>query len=133
MSRRQLLVLVTVVPLVVVGGLLAGGAITRDADPAGLEITDASGAEIFEHDYLIPSGTAEHLASGEAVDIVPAELTVAVGEAIRIVNDDVEDHVVGVFFVAAGETLTQRFNSPGVLEGTCSVHSSGEFVLRVEA
>jgi hypothetical protein len=36
-----------------------------------------------------------------------------------------------VFFVAAGETLTQRFNSPAVLAGECSVHPSGAFTLRV--
>ena len=37
----------------------------------------------------------------------------------------------GVFFVAAGETLTQRFNNVAVLEGECSVHPSGSFTLRV--
>jgi hypothetical protein len=35
--------------------------------------------------------------------------------------------------VAAGETLTQRFKSEGVLEGDCSVHPSGSFTLRVVA
>ena len=54
-----------------------------------------------------------------------------VGESIRIVNDDVVGHVVGVFYVGAGETLTQRFDSPGELSGECSVHPSGSFTLRI--
>jgi len=87
----------------------------------------------FEYDYLIPDGTAARIDAGEPIDIVPRELTVQVGESIRIVNDDQEGHVVGVFFVGAGETLTKSFTAPGELSGSCTVHSAGEFTLRVEA
>ena len=134
MRRGPWIVLALLVPLVVVGGLLAGRAFRGDADsPGQIEVTRADDADSFEHDYLIPPGTAGRIAAGQPVEIVPAELVVQVGEAIRIVNNDSEDHVVGVFFVAAGETLTQRFNSEGVLAGECSVHPSGAFTLRVEA
>jgi plastocyanin len=54
-----------------------------------------------------------------------------VGESIRITNDDSRGHVVGVFYVGAGETLTQSFTAPGVLTGECTVHSSGVFTLTV--
>lgn len=136
MNRRQIIVLLVLVPAVIGGGLLLGTAL-RDADDdtigQGVRIGGADEAGEFAHDYLIPLGTAERIAAGKPVEIVPAELEVRVGEAIRIVNDDSEDHVVGVFFVAAGETLTQRFKSEGVLEGECSVHPSGAFTLRVVA
>ncbi|MGB0801270.1 MAG: cupredoxin domain-containing protein, partial [Ilumatobacteraceae bacterium] len=56
---------------------------------------------------------------------------VAVGETIRIVNEDDRGHVVGVFYVGAGETLTQTFTAPGQLTGECTVHSSGVFTLTV--
>lgn len=134
MRRRQRIVLILLVPLVAIGGLLIGRAIGDDsAEADNLAVANADDAVEFEHDYLIPPGTAGRIEAGETVEIVPAELVVRVGEAIRIVNDDSEDHVVGVFFVAAGETLTQRFNSQGVLEGECSVHPSGAFTLRVVA
>jgi plastocyanin len=133
MSRRQLVVLLTLVPAVVVGGLLVGRAMRGDDIASGIQVESADDADEFAHDYLIPAGTADRIAAGAEVEIVPAELVVKVGDAIRIVNDDSEDHVVGVFFVAAGETLTQRFNSVAVLEGECSVHPSGAFTLRVEA
>lgn len=131
MSRIQSIALAILVPIVLVGAYLIGA--RSDDQPAhdGIDVTSAAGAAEFEHDYLIPAGTAARLDAGEAIEIVPAELVVEVGDALRIVNEDSSDHVVGVFFVAAGETLTQRFNSTAVLEGECSVHPSGAFTLRV--
>lgn len=134
MRRGPWIVLAVLVPFVVVGGLLAGRAFRDDGDaPNRIEVTRADDATSYEHDYLIPPGTADRIAAGQPVEIVPAELVVRVGDAIRIVNNDSADHVVGVFFVAAGETLTQRFNSEGMLAGECSVHPSGSFTLRVVA
>lgn len=133
MSRRQQLLLVVLVPLVVVSGLLIGRAIRPGDDSTTIGIGDADAATTFEYDYVVPAGTAERIDDGEQVDLVPRELTVRVGESIRIVNDDVEGHVVGVFYVGAGETLTKRFTAPGELSGSCTVHSAGQFTLRVEA
>lgn len=130
MSKLQMAVLAIVVPLVLVGAYVIG-ARDDDAPPAGIDITSADDATEFEHDFLIPLGTATRIEAGEPIEIVPAELQVEVGDALRIVNADSVDHIVGVFFVAAGETLTQRFNSAAELTGECSVHSSGAFTLRV--
>lgn len=130
MSKVQMAVLAVVIPVVLVGAYLIG-ARDDDASPAGIDITSADDATRFQHDYLIPPGTADRIAAGESVEIVPAELVVEVGDALRIVNADSVDHIVGVFFVAAGETLTQRFNSAAELTGECSVHASGAFTLRV--
>ncbi len=135
MNRRQLVSLIILVPVVIVSGLLLGRSFNGSSDdsPASVEITGADDATEFAHDFTIPPGTAGRIAAGEEIEIVPAELIVKVGEAIRITNNDSADHIVGVFFVASGETLTQRFNSEGVLSGECSVHPSGAFTLRVEA
>jgi plastocyanin len=67
------------------------------------------------------------------VEIIPDDLYVRVGQVLRIVNEDDRGHVIGAFYVASGETLRQRFASPGVLEGECSVHPSGSFTLTVKA
>lgn len=134
MSGRQWLVIAILLPAVAIGSVLVGRALRDDGTPTtGIQLADAGDAAIFEHEYYIPLGTAGRIDAGEQVEIVPRELEVRVGEAIRIVNDDVEGHVVGVFFVGAGETLSQRFTAPGVLAGECSVHSGGEFTLRVQA
>lgn len=131
MSRAQVLVLAIALPLLLVGAYLVGSRSGGDDSDGVIDVTRADDATEFQHEYLIPPGTAERIAAGEAIEIVPAELVVEVGDALRIVNEDSADHIVGVFFVAAGETLTQRFNSVAVLEGECSVHPSGSFTLRV--
>jgi len=113
------------------GGIWLGARSGGDDGP--LRVDDASGETSFDYDYVIPEGTAERIAAGEDVEIVPREMTVHVGESIRIVNHDVQGHLVGVFYVGAGESLTKTFASPGVLAGECTIHPSGQFTLRVEA
>lgn len=131
MKRWQIAVLALLVP-VVLGGAYLIGAGSGDGDRgSGIQVERADDETDFEYDFVIPPGTADRIAAGEEIEIVPAELVVQVGDAVRIVNEDDEDHVVGVFFVAAGETLTQRFNNEAVLTGECSVHPSGAFTLRV--
>ena len=133
MTWAQRAVLAVLVPVVVIGGLFVGRELGDAGRSDGVQIAGVEADAHFAHDYVIPRGTAARIASGESVEIVPRELVVRVGEAIRIVNDDVDGHVVGVFYVGAGETLTQQFTAPGDLSGQCSVHPSGEFTLRVEA
>lgn len=131
MSRRQWIIVAILVPLVAIGSFLTSRALSGDDDAPGLRIGGAGDATEFDWDYFIPAGTADRINRGDDVAIVPAELTVTVGDTIRIVNDDDVDHVVGVFYVRARSTLTQRFRSAGVLEGECSVHPSGAFSLTV--
>lgn len=134
MTTKQWLALIVIVPAVLIGGLFVGRALqSDDSSNPTIQIDNADDVVEFEHDYLIPPGTASRIAAGQLVELVPAELVVKVGESIRITNNDSEDHIVGAFFVASGEVLTQRFKSVGTLEGACSVHPSGSFVLRVEA
>ena len=109
--------------------LLAAGAC--GSDRSGPLVTEDPGATVFDYDYLIPEGTADRITAGEAVEILPEELEVRVGEVIRIVNEDDEGHFVGIFFVGAGETVTQRFANEGEFLGTCSVHPSGQLTLLV--
>ena len=107
-----------------------GGDSSTSATPG---INAADGDATADHDYLIPAGTGAKLDAGERIEIIPAVLEVRVGEVIRIVNEDDRGHVIGAFYVGAGETLSQRFSAPGTLEGECSVHPSGSFTLTVRA
>jgi plastocyanin len=101
-----------------------------DGSP-GLGIAPVGADEPATYDYVIPVGAGEALDAGEPLAILPGELVVTVGETIRIVNEDDRGHNVGPFFVGAGETLSQRFSSPGEFVGVCTVHPSGELVLVV--
>ena len=81
--------------------------------------------------FVIERGTGDQIDAGEPVSILPAELEVHVGEIIEIVNHDDRGHLVGPFFVGAGETVRQRFASPGTFIGECTVHPSGQIELVV--
>jgi plastocyanin len=101
-----------------------------DARDGALVVDDPAAVEA-DYEYVIPLGTGARFDAGEAVEILPGEMVVQVGEVMRIVNHDDRHHLIGPFFVGAGETLTQRFASAGEFTGLCTVHPSGEFVLTV--
>jgi hypothetical protein len=99
-------------------------------DSGTIEIDDA-GVAPADYSFSIPAGAGEAYDRGEPLEVLPAELDVKVGEVIEIVNQDDRGHLVGPFFVGEGETLRQRFRSPGTYVGVCTVHPSGELSLTV--
>lgn len=97
-----------------------------------VRLVDEKPGPAADYAYTIPAGAGEAFDRGEPLEILPAELRVQVGEVIEIVNHDERGHLVGPFFVGAGETLRQRFSGPGDFVGVCTVHPSGQLVLVVE-
>jgi plastocyanin len=128
--RTSILPPVLVVALAAAMGLGACGSDDAGGAPA---ISNADSVEAATFEYAIPAGAGEALDAGQPLEILPAELEAHVGDTIRIVNHDDRGHNVGPFFVGAGETMTQRFASPGDFVGICTVHPSGQFTLHVEA
>ena len=102
-------------------------------DPAqpSTEAVDEVAAATFE--YVIPAGAGEALDAGTPLEILPAQLDARVGDTIRIENEDDRGHNVGPFYVGANETLTQRVSTPGEFVGVCTVHPSGQIIVRVTA
>lgn len=114
--------------------LLALAVVAGCGDDSAFDVADvdtAARAEAAEHSYLIPAGTGAASDAGEPVEIRPADLTVKVGEMFELINEDDRGHLVGPFYVRAGETLRQEFTSAGVYEGICTVHPSGQVKLTV--
>ena len=111
-------------------GLVLVLAACSSPEEGGLFVDDGSGGSA-DYQYTIPPGAGEALDAGEPLEILPPELQVKVGEVIEIVNEDNRGHLVGPFFVGKGETLRQRFSSPGEFIGQCTVHPSGQFELVV--
>jgi len=79
----------------------------------------------------VPLGTAARIAAGETVELLPSRLEFEVGDTLEIRNPDVEAHDVGPYTVAAGQSLTQTFATPGVLQGICTLHPDGEVTIVV--
>ena len=101
------------------------------SDDPGPLFEEDGGVGTIDYSYTIPEGSGEAIDRGEPLDILPQSLEVQVGEVLELVNQDDRGHLIGPFFVGAGETLRQRFNAPGSFIGACTVHPSGEFVLTV--
>ena len=99
-------------------------------EPEPLFREDGSNGAV-DYSYTIPAGSGDAIDRGEPLEILPQALEARVGEVLELVNQDDRGHLVGPFFVGAGETLRQRFNAPGSFIGACTVHPSGEFVLTV--
>lgn len=94
----------------------------------GMGATFGGGAT---YEFVIPEGAGDRLAAGEPLEIVPGRFEALVGESVRIVNHDRRGHNVGPWYVGPNETLSQKFTSPGVYEGLCTVHPSGALILEV--
>ncbi|MEA2001895.1 MAG: hypothetical protein U9N84_08435 [Actinomycetota bacterium] len=117
-----------VLPLLLAVALLLSACASDE--PQALFDDDGSG-DTPDYSYTIPLGSGEAIDSGEPLEILPGSLVVEVGQVLELVNHDDRGHLVGPFFVGAGETLRQRFNAAGEFIGACSVHPSGEFILTV--
>lgn len=97
------------------------------------DLAAASEDAIADFSYTIPLGAGKAQDDGAALAILPAVLEATVGQTIEIVNDDIRGHLIGPWFVGAGETLRQRFASQGEFIGDCSVHPSGQIKVLISA
>lgn len=84
-----------------------------------------------EYVFEIPAGTAARLAAGEDVDVLPAELDLALRDRLVLLNHDDQAHQVGPFRVAPGERLERRFSDAVSLSGYCSLHTGDRIDIEV--
>jgi plastocyanin len=89
----------------------------------------AAAAQTIE--ILVPEGTQAQMDAGEEIVLFPRRLEVGVGDRIVITNDDTSSHQVGPYVVGPGQEIVQTFSSPGVIEGICTLHPSGEVTIVV--
>jgi hypothetical protein len=85
-----------------------------------------------ERVIVIPHGTAERLAAGEDVELIPDDLRFRLRDRLVMVNHDVTTHRVGPFTVAPGERLEKRLSEAATIEGFCSLHASGRVTIEVD-
>jgi hypothetical protein len=85
-----------------------------------------------ERVIVIPAGTAERLAAGEDVSLIPDDLRFHLRDRLVLVNHDVTTHRVGPFAVAPGERVEKRLSEAATIEGFCSLHASGRITIEVD-
>ena len=79
----------------------------------------------------IPPGTAERLAAGEDVEIVPDELEFKLRDLLIIVNRDSVKHPIGPFEVGPGETSEHTFGEAAAFNSYCSLHPAGSIRISI--
>ena len=62
-------------------------------------------------EFVVPVGTAAKQAAGGAVEIMPPEVELTVGDTLVIRNEDTRDALVGPYRIRAGEVLRQTFTT----------------------
>lgn len=82
--------------------------------------------------YVIPPGTAERLAAGEQVDVLPQRIDLRTQDTLVIVNEDDETFAVGGLSVAGEQTMTYHFSKPGTYSGACQLHPGGNVDIVVD-
>jgi hypothetical protein len=83
-------------------------------------------------EIVVPAGTLDRLNGGESVVLMPSVLRFRVGDTLRIRNEDVVEHLVGPYTVAAGRTVELRYGSPGRFEGMCTLAAGHRYRIIVE-
>jgi hypothetical protein len=80
---------------------------------------------------VIPAGTADRLAAGEELNIIPADLRLQLRDRLVVVNNDTASHTIGPFIVAGGQRLEKRLSEVASFSGFCSLHPSGNVSIEV--
>lgn len=84
--------------------------------------TDSGAPSGVVWSYVVPAGSQAKADKGEFVeDILPEQLTIAVGDTITILNEDEVVHSFGPFTVRPGEFQKMTFAEPGYYFGACTV------------
>ena len=92
-------------------------------------VPKAAAAQTIE--ILVPDGTQAQMDAGDEIVLFPRRLEVGVGDRIVIANEDTSSHQVGPYVVGPGQEIVQTFSSPGIIEGICTLHPSGEVTIVV--
>ena len=83
------------------------------------------------HTIDIPPGTAERLAAGEDVEVIPDELDFKLRDVLIIVNRDSVAHTIGPFEVGPGESSEHSFGEAAAFSSYCSLHPSGSIRISI--
>ena len=84
--------------------------------------------------FVIPSGTAARLRSGETFSVLPSpiHLTVGVRDVLVLTNDDDVIHQVGPIILGSRQTYRIPFRRPGRFQYACSLHAAGTLALVID-
>jgi len=84
--------------------------------------------------YVIPKGTWERRMAGEKLDILPQEIRLVLGvrDILVLRNQDNVPQQFGPVLIMPGQSFTMPFRQASTYQFACSLHVSGQLIVRVE-
>jgi hypothetical protein len=82
-------------------------------------------------ELLIPLGTAEQMAQGQASPEIPTDMVFVIGDTLVVRNEDSADHRLGPLFVPSGTSASLKLDQAENLIFECSFQPSNYFGLDV--
>ncbi|WKZ34547.1 MAG: hypothetical protein QY332_13080 [Anaerolineales bacterium] len=82
-------------------------------------------------ELVIPAGTAEGIARGEAPPSIPASMTFVVGDTLLVRNNDSADHELGPLWIPAGSSASLPLDAVQSYAYSCSFQPGNYFGLDV--
>jgi len=82
-------------------------------------------------ELVIPQGTAERVAQGQAAPSIPENMTFVVGDTLLVKNQDSASHRLGPLWIPPGSSARMVFDIVGSLAYVCSFQPDQYFGLEV--
>lgn len=82
-------------------------------------------------ELVIPAGTAQNIAKGQAPPSIPEELTFVVGDTLVVVNQDEVDHQLGPLWIPAGASASLNLDTEENYIVECSFQPAKVFGMDV--
>jgi hypothetical protein len=79
------------------------GIISEGAHLLNKEKTDRPPKTI---ELVIPTGTAERITAGEEIETIPSGMVFVIGDTLRIINNDSENHELGPLYIPSGTSAS---------------------------
>lgn len=83
-------------------------------------------------EMTIPAGTAELIRAGEAPPEIPKDMRFVVGDTLKVINQDSENHQLGPLWIPANSSASQKLEQEENLVVECSFQAGSYMGITVQ-
>lgn len=95
----------------IVFSMLLGVALAAVTTEVAYQLLKRENREPQRIELVVPAGTAESIARGEAPPSIPDDMTFVVGDTLVVVNQDNVDHQLGPLWIPAGTSASLNLDT----------------------